>query len=410
MGVAESVAQTDQTTVADAGAPHETKSNSPKAPDLKAPDPKASDPKASDPKKRPLISKRSKIVLAVIALAVVASAGALIWFLLQPEPIGPGFASGNGRLEGTEINVSPKIAGRLAQVFVNEGDFVKQGQVVAQMDTATLLAQRDQAQADLKQAANVIAIDESLVVARQADRTAAQAVVAQHKAASTAAQGQLERSRTLQKQGWTTEQQFDQDLSLQRSSDAAVATALAQVAAADSAIVTAQAQVVGAHSAVVAAQAAIAVIQTNIDDSALRSPRDGRVQYRVAQLSEVIAAGGVALTIVDLTDVYMTFFLSDASAGKVAMGAQARLALDAAPLYVIPATISFVAAVAQFTPKTVETTSERENLMFRVRARIDPEILRKFITQVKTGLPGTAYVRLDTNQPWPARLETRLPQ
>ena len=395
MGVAERAAQADQATVADASAPREAKSSFPKAP---------------DPKHRPLIGKKSKIVLGAIALVVMASAGAVIWYWLQPEPIGPGFASGNGRLEGTEINVSPKIAGRLAQVFANEGDFVKQAQIVAQMDTATLLAQRDQAQADLNQAINVIAVDESMVSARQADRAAAQAVVDQHRAASTAAQGQLARSRILQKQGWTTEQQFDQDLSLERSSDAAVATALAQVAAADSAIVTAQAQVVGARSGVVAAQAAIAVIQANIEDSALRSPRDGRVQYRVAQLSEVIAAGGVVLTIVDLTDVYMTFFLSDASAGKVALGAQARLALDAAPQYVIPATISFVAAVAQFTPKTVETTSERENLMFRVRARIDPEILRTFITQVKTGLPGIAYVRLDANQPWPARLETRLPK
>jgi HlyD family secretion protein len=157
----------------------------------------------------------------------MASAGALIWYWLQPEPIGPGFASGNGRLEGTEINVSPKIAGRLAQVFVNEGDFVKQGQIVAQMDTATLLAQRDQAQADLNQAVNVIAVDESMVSARQADRAAAQAVVDQHKAASTAAQGQLARSRILQEQGWATAQQFDQDLSVERSSDAAVATALA---------------------------------------------------------------------------------------------------------------------------------------------------------------------------------------
>ena len=341
---------------------------------------------------------------------MIASAGVLIWFWLQPESLGPGFASGNGRLEGTEINVSPKIAGRLAQIFVNEGDFVKQGQIVAQMDTATLLAQRDQAQAQLKQAVNLIAADESLVVARRADRTAAQAVVDLHKAASTAAEGQLARSRILQTQGWTTGRQFDQDLSAEQSSDAAVATALAQVAAADSAIVTAQAQVVGARSGVVAAEAAIAVIQTNIDDSALRSPRDGRVQYRVAQLSEVIAAGGVALTIVDLTDVYMTFFLSDASAGKVAMGAQARLVLDAAPKFVIPATISFVAEVAQFTPKTVETTSERENSDVSGQSSDRSGDPQKFITQVKTGLPGTAYVRLDPSQPWPARLETRLPQ
>jgi len=130
MGVAERAAQADQATVADASAPREAKSSFPKAP---------------DPKHRPLLGKKSKIVLGAIALVVMASAGAVIWYWLQPEPIGPGFASGNGRLEGTEINVSPKIAGRLAQVFASEGDFVTQGQIVAQMDTATLLAQRDQA-------------------------------------------------------------------------------------------------------------------------------------------------------------------------------------------------------------------------------------------------------------------------
>jgi HlyD family secretion protein len=130
MGVAVSAAQADQAAVADASAPREANSGSPKPPDSK---------------NRPLISKKGKIVLGAIALAVMASAGALIWYWLQPEPIGPGFASGNGRLEGTEINVSPKIAGRLAQVFASEGDFVTQGQIVAQMDTATLLAQRDQA-------------------------------------------------------------------------------------------------------------------------------------------------------------------------------------------------------------------------------------------------------------------------
>jgi HlyD family secretion protein len=214
VGVAKSAAHADQAAIGDASASRKVNSGPPEAP---------------NPKSRPPISKKGKIVLGVIALAVAASAGALIWFLLQPEPIGPGFASGNGRLEGTEINVSPKIAGRLAQVFVNEGDFVKQGQVVAQMDTATLLAQRDQAQAELKQAVNAIAADESLVVARQADRTAAQAVVAQHKAASTAAQGQLARSRILQTQGWTTGRQFDQDLSAEQSSDAAVATALSSI-------------------------------------------------------------------------------------------------------------------------------------------------------------------------------------
>ena len=376
----------------------------------KAPaDPKPLDEKSTKSGRRPFSGRTKKIALAAVVL-VAACAGGLGWWLMQPKALGPGFASGNGRIEGTEIDVAPKIAGRLTDIFVNEGDFVKSGQVVAQMDTTTLLAQRDQATADLHQAENVIAVDESLVSARQADQTAAQAVVTQHQADSTVARQQLARTAALEKKGWTTQQKLDRDLSVERSSAAGVSTATAQVAAAESAIVTAQAQVVGARSAIVAARAAIAVIQSNIDDSALRSPRDGRVQYRVAELSEVIAAGGAVLTVVDLTDVYMTFFLADAQAGKIAMGQDARLVLDAAPLFVIPATISFVAAVAQFTPKTVETKSERESLMFRLRARIDPALLKKHLAEVKTGVTGMAYLRLDAAEPWPDRLAVRLPK
>jgi len=91
---------------------------------------------------------------------------------------------------------------------------------------------------------------------------------------------------------------------------------------------------------------------------------------------------------VDLSDVYMTFFLPTAAVGRVALGTEVRLILDTAPGYVIPAHVSFVADVAQFTPKTVETASERQKLMFRVRAQIPPDLLRKYITQVKAGPAG----------------------
>jgi HlyD family secretion protein len=116
----------------------------------------------------------------------------------------------------------------------------------------------------------------------------------------------------------------------------------------------------------------------------------------------------VVLNMVDLTDVYMTFFLPTKQAGRVALGAEARLVLDAAPQYVVPAKISFVADVAQFTPKTVETEEERQKLMFRIKAQIDPSLLREHLQQVKTGLPGMAYVRLDPQVDWPAELQTRL--
>jgi HlyD family secretion protein len=123
----------------------------------------------------------------------------------------------------------------------------------------------------------------------------------------------------------------------------------------------------------------------------------------------VLGAGGRALNLMDLSDVYMTFFLPTEQAGKVALGSDIRLVIDALPNYVIPAKASFVASVAQFTPKTVETESERLKLMFRVKANIAPELLKQYLEGVKTGLPGVAYVKLDPTAPWPAQLEVRLP-
>ena len=157
-----------------------------------------------------------------------------------------------------------------------------------------------------------------------------------------------------------------------------------------------------------AAAATIARIEADIKDSQLKAPRDGRVQYRVAQPGEVLGAGGKVLNMVDLSDVYMTFFLPETVAGKVALGSEVRLVLDAAPGYVIPAQVSFVASVAQFTPKTVETAVERQKLMFRVKARIDPELLKKHLKQVKTGLPGMAWIKLDPQAEWPESLKIKV--
>ena len=148
----------------------------------------------------------------------------------------------------------------------------------------------------------------------------------------------------------------------------------------------------------------------DINDSTLKAPRDGRVQYRISQAGEVLAGGGKVLNMVDLSDVYMTFFLPTEAAGRVRMGTEARLVLDAVPQFVIPARVSFVADVAQFTPKTVETAQEREKLTFRIKAKIDKDLLKAHIRDVKTGLPGVAYVQLAPQAEWPTNLRVRLPE
>jgi HlyD family secretion protein len=205
-------------------------------------------------------------------------------------------------------------------------------------------------------------------------------------------------------------QEFDDDRAHMRQAEAALTAAQAQVNVSKAQIKAAQAQVVGAKSGVVASQATITRIEADIQDSLLKSPRDGRVQYRVAAPGEVLAGGGKVLNLVDLSDVYMTFFLSETVVGKVELGSDVHIIFDSAPQYVIPAKVSYVSSTAQFTPKTVETTSERQKLMFRVKARISRELLQKHEKEVKTGLPGVAWLKLDAQARWPTDLEIKVPE
>jgi HlyD family secretion protein len=346
-----------------------------------------------------------RIWLMVGVLALFAVGGYYAWQQSRNGTLPEGLASGNGRIEAVEIDVSAKSPGRIKEILVDEGDFVKAGDVLARMDTTQLEAQRRQAEAQLRRAGISVDTANTLIVQREAERTAAAAVVTQREAERDAAERTLKRSEQLATSNTISQQMLDNDRAAERSAAAAVAAAEAQLAASEAAINAARAQVVDAQAAVDSAHAAIESIVAEIDDATLRSPRDGRVQYRVAEPGEVLGSGGRVLNLVDLGDVYMTFFLPTAHAGRLAIGAEVRLVLDAAPQYVIPAKATFVADVAQFTPKTVETEEERQKLMFRIKAHISPKLLRKYIRQVKTGLPGVAYVRIDPDVEWPAALQ-----
>jgi HlyD family secretion protein len=347
--------------------------------------------------------------LAAVA-AVVAVLGAATWNALRPRGPGAGFVSGNGRIEAVEIDIAAKTPGRLRDLLVEEGEFVNTGQPLARMDTDVLQAQRDEAAAQLAQARAAIQTAQFQVAQRQSEHAAAQATAAAQAAELDAARKRYARTRTLAERGSISQQELDDARAAVDGRAATAAAARAQITAAAAAIETARSQVLSAQSAADAATATIARIDADLLDSTLKSPRDGRVQYRVAQPGEVLGAGGNVLNLVDLGEVYMTFFLPETVAGRVALGSEVHIVLDAAPQYVIPASVSFVAAVAQFTPKTVETASERQKLMFRVKAQIDRGLLQKHLRQVKTGLPGVAWVRLDPAAPWPADLAVKVPE
>ncbi len=346
---------------------------------------------------------RIGLILLLIAL------GFWIWLRVELSRQHDGLVSSNGRIEATDVNIAAKIAGRIASITVDEGDLVTEGQIVAQIDTSVLEAQLREAQAQWERAKRDLETSRGTLAQREADQAAAEAVVAQRLADLDYNRKQLARTRELAQAKMAAQSKLDQDAAAVTAGEAAVVSARAQVRAAQAAVVQARSAIAAAEAQVAAAQASIERIQADIDDSQLKAPRSGRVQYRVMQPGEVVGVGGAVLNVVDLSDVYMTFFLPTQVAGKVAIGSEVRLVLDAFPQYVIPATATFVSDVAQFTPKTVETAEERQKLMFRVKASINPDLLRQHLPHVKTGLPGMAYLKLDPQRDWPAHLQVKVP-
>ncbi len=324
--------------------------------------------------------RRWRLLMALIALFLgIGGGGGYYWWQHVHSQLPAGIVLGNGRLEADEINIDTKYAGRIAEILADEGDLVRVGQVVARMDTQDLAVSLKKAQAQVSQARR--AVEE------------AEANVAQQKSQALLAQQQYDRAAYLVQKGFQTKEVLDQRRQQLDGTNAAVSAATLRV-------------IVFQH-ALEAATRDVELYSVQIADNTLVAPRDGRIEYRVANVGEVLPAGGHVFTMLDTSYVYMDIYLPTKHAGKVRFGADARIVLDAYPNIAIPAKVSFIAAQAQFTPKAVETESERDKLMFRIRVRIDPERLQGRAEMVRSGLPGVAYVLTDPATKWSPSLQGR---
>jgi HlyD family secretion protein len=314
-----------------------------------------------------------------LALAVIigGTSGAFYWWQHSQSQLPPGITSGNGRIEADEIDIDTKFAGRIAEMLADEGDMVKAGQVVARMDTQDLAASLKKSEAQVQQAQR--AVDE------------ANDNVAQQTSQAILAQREMDRTTALVQRGAETKEVLDQRRQ--------------QLDGANAGLRATQARVVESQHALEASTYDVELYKVDIGDNTLVAPKDGRIQYRIANIGEVLPAGGKVLAMLDVSYVYMDVYLPTEEAGKVKVGTDARIVLDAYPDVAIPAKVSFIATQAQFTPKTVETKDERDKLMFRIRVKIDPERLRARADAVRSGLPGVAYVLLDPKVAWPPQLQ-----
>ncbi|MBO5763436.1 MAG: HlyD family efflux transporter periplasmic adaptor subunit [Lentisphaeria bacterium] len=314
---------------------------------------------------------------ALILLIVIAACAGLGYYFYQDYQqeqamLHPKFYSGNGRLEATEIYISSKLSGRIEKIFVEEGALVRKGDKLVRMQTNTLEAEKAAALAKIKSAEGNLAM--------------AKAELKRKESSLEGAKKEYDRQKTLVASQAVSERLYEEAETRYKNNLADLEYAKASILAAEGKIAEAKAE--------------LQRIEADLNDSLLVATYDGRIQYLLAHEGEVLSAGGRALNLVNLTDAYMTFFLPTTIAGKVKMGAEVKLVFDARPDKPIPAKVTFIDPVAQFTPKSVETRVEREKMMFRIKAGVDHKLLEQYIENVKTGLPGVAWVKLEDGADW----------
>ena len=330
------------------------------------------------------------IALGVIALGIVVGVG---WLRREKAGLPPGLASGNGRIEAIEYDIATKRPGRIAKVLAQEGDMVEPSQVLVEMDVRDLQAELKQAEAELRRTVEGRRQAVAGVAQKQSDIQQALAAIAQRESELKLAEREFERSGELLKRELIARQEFDEDQTKKLTADAALTMEQARKRTADAAL-KAAAAFKSTKAKLPSRRRAPQSKESKLTSMIAGSPRRYSAACSTVSPSPARswAPAARSCTVFELTDVYMTIFLPTALAGQLKIGAEGRIVLDAAPHLVIPATVSFVAPRSQFTPQEVETKTEREKLMFRVKVRIDPELLKKNIAiRVKTGLPGVAY-------------------
>ncbi len=322
-----------------------------------------------------------KIIIALLVAIVVIAAG---WYAYRQHNAGrlpAGIAQSNGRLELNRLDIASLYPGRVKAMLVDEGSEVKEGDVLVELssDTST-----------------------SRVAAAKAQKQRAQE-------SSARADAEI---RTYEQQLKVAQLELDNALNMRREnlvSDSEVRKRRANRDSAAASVQAAKAARAESLAAVNAADAQESEAASANDDMTIRSPKAGRVEYKITEVGSVIAAGSKVVSLLDPSDVSMNIFLPNGQMSRLKVGGEARIVLDGLNA-VFPAQISFIASDAQFTPKAVETENERAKLMFKIRLKVPAETALKYRGLLKGGMTGNGYVRMDEQTSWPSNLAVKLPQ
>ncbi len=375
------------------------------------------------------------IVAGVIVLAVAAAA---IFAVVQRvrAQAGDRVLEASGRIEGDEILVSSKIGGRVLQLLVREGDTVARGQPVAVLGSEELDARMRQADAQVDAARAQVAqaqmalevLERQAAHARKAwtvAQTRAPIAVDEATAALRAAQADLSRAQAMREEAVRDLTRLQVLLGAGAIAQANVDAARTRVQVAEAAVAAASEQVQRARAAVAGAQtmpleveaqaesvraaerqwdaaraaltAAVAQLQAAAaardelhsmhGEARVYAPASGVVTTKVVNVGEVVPAGTPLVAVVDLTKLWLKVYIPEPELGKVRLGVQARVFVDAFPNTSFAASVTEISQRAEFTPKDVQTREERVKQVFALKLAV-----QNSDGVLKPGMPADAEI------------------
>jgi HlyD family secretion protein len=324
------------------------------------------------------MKKKWLLFLVIVGLL----AGVAVWVNMRNHADLPdGFVGGNGRMELKRLDVATMYAGRVLDVKVDEGDLVKKDQVLAELSSDQTSSRLAAARADKQRAEETVA--------------RAEAEIAAQKQVHKVAQMDLDNAHRLKSDDLVSVPEVKRRMAERDS-------AIARVKAA-------QAARLEALAAVRQAQAQIDATSSANNDMLIKAPKDGRVEYRIAEAGNVLGEGSKVVTILDPSDVTLSIFLPTETIGKLKLGDEARIILDGMDA-VWPAQVNFIDANAQFTPKYVETSNQRQKLMYKVKLKVSPQLALQYGGLLKGGMTGNGFIRIDAAKDWPKKWQVNLPK
>lgn len=329
-----------------------------------------------------------KPALAAIA-ALVVIAAAVVYYAIHHHGTDRNVLKVSGNIEVTSVETSFKVAGRVLERPVDEGELVKAGQVVARLDSTDLAHEVAIRRAEAATAR--AALQELEAGSRKEEIAQAEAALAAAEAEAVRLADDFRRQEELYRREVIPKQRFDQ-------ARAARDTSQAQARQAREALILVrkgprQERIDQGRARLNEAEAALALASERLGYATLTAPVAGMVMSKNIEPGEQVAVGTPVITIGELDSVWVRAYIPETDLGRVKLGQKAHVTTDTWPGKQYDGTVTFISSEAEFTPKNVQTQKERVKLVYRIKITLpNPHM------ELKPGMPADAEILTGTGK------------